>query len=30
MTAASIFALTLGTISCGDKAAEKKTDPAIN
>lgn len=30
MTAASILALTIGTTSCGDKAAEKKTEPAIN
>jgi len=30
MTAASILALTIGTTSCGDKAAEKKSDPAIN
>jgi putative endopeptidase len=30
MTAASLLALTLGTTSCGNKAAETKTEPAIN
>jgi len=30
MTAASLLALTLGTTSCGNKAAETKAEPAIN
>ncbi len=30
MTAASMLALTFGTIACGDKGTEKKAEPAIN